>query len=442
MIIKLWHGKARFTRRRQAILLIKSLALGIIGKNFVQGEAMERVVVIGAGASGMMAALSAAENENTEVILLERQQRLGRKLLATGNGRCNLTNMNASPANYHSEQPGFADFALESFTPQDTLDFFAKLGLLTVTEYGGRVYPLSDSANSVVDVLRFAIDRAGVDLRCGVTVRQLVKSGKGYAVRTDEGEIRADYVIVACGGAAGEKLGGVMDGYEILKELGHKRTKLYPSLVQLITDTDYPRALKGVRADGLLSLWAGGELMAKGEGEIQFTEKGLSGPAAFDISRAAAMLGEGGRISADFMRAYSVVNVLDMLKSRRDSFPALEAAELFTGMLHNRLGRMLVKYAGINGGAAIAQLSDTQLEKAAGAVKDFNLKLIGTEGFDKAQVTAGGIKTGGIDPQTMQSWFMPGLFICGELLDVDGDCGGYNLQWAWASGRLAGRLGR
>ena len=246
---------------------------------------------------------------------------------------------------------------------------------------------------------------------------------------------------MACGGAAGEKLGGVMDGYEILKPLGHKRTKLYPSLVQLITDTDYPRALKGVRADGTLMLSAGGEVLARGEGEIQFTEKGLSGPAAFDISRAAALCGEGGRIGCDFMRAYDKGAVLDMLKKRRESFASLEAAELFTGMLHNRLGRMLVKYAGINASAPIGQLSDAQLEKAAESVKDFNLKLCGTEGFDKAQVTAGGIKTGGVDPTTMQSWFMPGLFICGELLDVDGDCGGYNLQWAWASGYLAGRLG-
>ena len=403
---------------------------------------MKTVVVIGAGASGMMAALSAAENEDMRVLLLERQQRVGRKLLATGNGRCNLTNMNATAANYHGEQSGFADFALERFTPEHTLAFFAALGLVTVTEYGGRVYPLSDSANSVVDVLRFALERSGVELRCGVTVRSLMRSGGGYAVCCDEGELYADYVIVACGGAAGEKLGGVMDGYELLKPLGHKRTKLYPALVQLITDTDYPRALKGVRADGALSLSAGAELLARGEGEIQFTEKGLSGPAAFDISRAAALCGEGGRISCDFMRAYSSEAVLDMLKMRRERLSGLEAAELFTGMLHNRLGRMLVKYAGINAATAISQLTDAQLERAAEAVKAFNLKLCGTEGFDKAQVTAGGIKTGGVDPTTMQSWFMPGLFICGELLDVDGDCGGYNLQWAWASGHLAGRLGR
>ena len=403
---------------------------------------METVIVIGAGASGMMAALTAAGNGHRRVILLERQQRVGRKLLATGNGRCNLTNMGASPENYHGEQPGFADFALSRFTPEDTLAFFSKLGLLTVTEYGGRVYPLSDSANSVVDVLRFALERAGVELRCGLCVRELRRKGAGYAVVTDEAELYGDYVIVACGGAAGEKLGGVMDGYELLKGLGHKRTKLYPALVQLVTDTDYPRSLKGVRADAALRLYAGGEVLARSEGEVQFTEKGISGPAAFDISRQASLMGEGGRISLDFLRSYDDEAVKELLRKRRESLPELECGELFTGMLHNRLGRMLVKAAGLPATAPIGSLSESELESAVRAAKAFSLKLKGTEGFDKAQVTAGGIKTGGIDPETLQSWFMPGLFVCGELLDVDGDCGGYNLQWAWASGNLAGRLGK
>ncbi|MBQ3211720.1 MAG: NAD(P)/FAD-dependent oxidoreductase [Oscillospiraceae bacterium] len=402
---------------------------------------MKTAVIIGGGASGMMAALTAAEKENIRVILIERQQRVGRKLLATGNGRCNLTNIYAGPANYHGEQPGFADFALEKFTPQNTLDFFAALGLVTVTEDSGRVYPLSDSANSVVDVLRFALDERGVEVRCGVSVRALFKKDGGYTVSTDGGDVYADYVVVACGGAAGEKLGGVMDGYEILKNLGHKRTRLYPSLVQLITASDYPRALKGVRADARLSLFCGDELMAESVGELQFTEKGISGPVSFDVSRAAAVLGEEGRLSVDFMRNFDENTVRKLLTKRRDSFPKLECAELFTGMLHNRLGRMLIKYARLNPSTPLGSLKDADIEAAVSACKGFHLPLCGTEGFDKAQVTAGGIKTGGVDPQTMQSWFMPNLFICGELLDVDGDCGGFNLQWAWASGRMAGRLG-
>ena len=403
---------------------------------------METVIVIGGGASGLMAAITASEDKSRRVILLERQQRIGRKLLATGNGRCNLTNTGASLENYHGEQEGFAAPALSKFTPAQALDFFHGLGLLTVTEYGNRVYPLSNSANSVVDLLRFALEKSGVELHCACPARAIERRGKGYAVITDEGRLEADYVIVACGGAAGAKLGGVMDGYQLLKPLGHKRTALRPALVQLLTAPEYPRALKGIRSDGELKLFAGGEILCRGLGEIQFTEKGVSGPAAFDVSRAAARAGEGADVTINFFRAFSPRQLMELLCRRRETFPELPASELFTGMLHNRLGRMLVKYAAIPQELPTGRLDDLQLEKAAGAASGFTLKLLGTEGFDNAQVTAGGIKTTGFNPETLESWFMPGLFVCGELLDVDGDCGGYNLQWAWSSGRLAGRLGK
>ncbi|MBQ9732709.1 MAG: aminoacetone oxidase family FAD-binding enzyme [Clostridia bacterium] len=403
---------------------------------------METVVIIGGGASGIMAALTAAEDKNNKVILLERQQRIGRKLLATGNGRCNLTNTGASAENYHGEDPAFALSALAAFSPQDTLDFFHGLGLMTVEEYGGRVYPLSNSANSVVDVLRFALEQSGVELRCSTVVRELRRSRGGYEVLTDEEKIHAHKLIVACGGAAGAKLGGVSDGYELLKALGHKRTGLYPSLVQLVTENEYPRALKGVRADCALRLMSGEDVLAESAGELQFTETGLSGPAAFDISRACAVAGKGPCVSANFFKDYTQAQILELLDKRRERFPELPAGDMLTGMLHNRLGRMLVKYAGLEQNKPCRAIADEELMKLCRACIDFRLKLLGTGGFDAAQVTAGGVKTGGFNPETLESWFMPGLFCCGELMDVDADCGGYNLQWAWASGRLAGRLGK
>ena len=402
---------------------------------------METVIVIGGGASGMTAALTAAEAPGRRVILLERQQRVGRKLLATGNGRCNLTNTGAAPENYHGENPDFALPALNAFPPAAVLAWFGGLGLITAEEYGGRVYPLSNAANSVVDVLRFALDRRGVEVRTACPARAISRDGGGYAVSTDAGTLHADKLIVACGGAAGAKLGGVMDGYELLKPLGHKRTALHPALVQLVTAPEYPRALKGVRADCALRLLSGEETLAESAGELQFTETGVSGPAAFDVSRAASVGGKGLTLSADFLRGYDAAAVFGMLAARRESLPDLPAAELLTGMLHNRLGRMLVKYAGLDQNGSVGALADPALHAVAAACKDFRLPVLGTEGFDSAQVTAGGIRTGGFNPETMESWFMPGLFVCGELLDIDGDCGGYNLQWAWASGRLAGRLG-
>ena len=403
---------------------------------------METVIVIGAGASGMVAALTAAESKNRRVLLLERQQRVGRKLLATGNGRCNLTNTGASPARYHGAEADFVHPALAAFPPEATLEFFRELGLVTVTEPGGRVYPLSDSANSVVDVLRFALDAAGVELRSSCPARALrrEKSG-GFSVVTDAETLRADKLIVACGGAAGAKLGGVSDGYELLAMLGHKRTALYPSLAPILTEPEYPRALKGVRADCRLRLLGGGETLAETAGELQFTETGVSGPAAFELSRAASVGGKGLTLTADFFREHPADAVPALLRARRSRFPALNASEALTGMLHNRLGRMLVKYAGLDANAPLSSLSDGDLRRLAQSCRDFRLAVRGVAGFDAAQVTAGGVRTSGFNPETLESWFVPGLFACGEVLDVDGDCGGFNLQWAWASGRLAGRLG-
>lgn len=402
---------------------------------------MKTVIVIGGGASGIMAALTAAEDKNNKVLLIERQQRIGRKLLSTGNGRCNLTNTGATAADYHGVGESFVAPALERFGVEETLRYFSELGLVTVTEYGGRVYPLSNSANSVLDILRFALDAKGVETMTSTTVQSIAKKGRGFSVSTEEAELFADYLIVACGGAAGAKLGGTMLGYELLRPLGHRRSSLHPALVQLLTEPTYPRALKGVRADAALTLIRSGSVAATSCGELQFTETGLSGPAAFDISREAAFINRGGEVHINFLRSYSHDEVLSLLRKKREICPCLEANELLTGILHNRLGKMLIKYSNI-GGKTVKELSDLDLEAVANACTDMVLPLCGVGDFASAQVTAGGIQTCEISPLTMESKLVNGLFVCGELLDVDGNCGGYNLQWAWTSGRIAGRLGK
>ena len=402
---------------------------------------MQTVIVIGGGAAGLMAALTAAEGADQRVILLERQQRVGRKLLATGNGRCNLTNTGASLSHYHGEDPAFVLPALNAFPPAETLAFFHSLGLLTVEEYGGRVYPLSNSANSVLDVLRLQLDKAGVELHAPCPVREIHRWGRGFRLVTEEGEMGCDKLILACGGCAGAKLGGVMDGYTLAKALGHKRTGLYPALVQLVTEPDYPRALKGVRVQCALRLKRRDFCLAESRGELQFTETGVSGPAVFDLSRAAATGGAGLTLHVALL-PLTPEELTALLRRRQTQAPQAPASELFTGMLHNRLGRMAVKYAGLSQNAPLADLSREELESAAAACLDFALPVRGTESFDHAQVTAGGLRTSDFDPQTLESRLVPGLFVCGELLDIDGDCGGFNLQWAWSSGRLAGRLGR
>ena len=244
--------------------------------------------------------------------------------------------------------------------------------------------------------------------------------------------------ILAEGGAAGAKLGGGMDGYQLARQLGHHRTVLYPSLVQVCTDPTYPRGLKGVKAQAALTLTREGETLTAGQGEVLFTEYGVSGPAVFDLSRAASCGGEGLTLALDLWPERSEAEVLTWLLRRRETSPALPGEQVFVGALHNRLGQMAVKYAAVARRETCGAYTDGELAALARACKAFMLPVTGVCGFDQAQVTAGGLRTDEFCPETMESRLVPGLYGCGEVLDVDGDCGGFNLQWAWASGRLAG----
>ena len=394
------------------------------------------VGIIGGGASGMAAALRAAENPNCQVLLLERQARVGRKLQATGNGRCNLTNLHAAEGSYNGDNPSFADFALKRFSPEVTLAWFRELGLLTVAEPSGRVYPFSDQANSVVDVLRFALEKPNITVKYGCEVRKVRREANGFRLDTESEELHCDRLIVACGGLAGTKLGGSMSGYKLLRSLGHHCTGLRPALVQIKTDWPGVAALKGVRAECRAQIFTDDTLWSESAGEIQFTEYGLSGPVIFEISRDVCQGKGAWRCQLDLLPLLSRQDLETLLLARRQT--GLNAGELFTGILHNRLGRVLVQETGIGLNTPIAQLPAAALERAAANVKCFSVPLTEPLGMDSAQVTAGGIVTGEFDEETMESKLLPGLYACGEVLDVDGDCGGYNLQWAWSSGSLAG----
>ena len=393
--------------------------------------------IIGAGASGMAAALAASQNENTQVLLFERQARVGRKLQATGNGRCNLTNLHADGACYHGAVPEFAQVALDRFNVQNTLNWFGELGLYTVAEDSGRVYPYSDQANSVVDVLRFALDRENIILLSGVEVSKVRKRADGFWIECSNGDsYSCDKLIIACGGLACTKLGGGMSGYQLLRSFGHRVTKLRPALVQIKSNWSGCVALKGVRANCHASIFHNGELFADHIGELQFTEYGLSGPVIFDISRDVCQEKGEWVCCLDLLPDMASEDLRLRLNARRSS--NLMTDELFTGILHNRLGRVVAQSAGIRNGLKIADLREDEIECAISAAKSLEVALTEPLGMDHAQVTAGGICTDEFDSATMESKLVPGLYACGEVLDIDGDCGGYNLQWAWSSGRLAG----
>ena len=392
--------------------------------------------IIGAGASGMAAALSAAECENVQVILFERQARVGRKLQATGNGRCNLTNLFLTSQNYHGNAPEFAEHALTRFPVSATIEWFNRLGLYAVAEESGRVYPYSDQANSVVDVLRFALEKENITLVPGFEVAKVRKTADGFRVEGNGEVYDCDKLIIACGGLAGTKLGGSMCGYQFLRGFGHHITKLRPNLVQLKSSWTGCASLKGVRTNCRATIYHDGNIFAESKGELQFTEYGLSGPVIFEISRDVCQ-GKGHWVChLDLLPDMDKPFLMNLLRQRGKT--NLPTDELFTGILHNRLGRVVAQNAGIRGGMKIADLRDDELELAADTAKSFKIDLTEPMGMEHAQVTAGGADTDEFDPATMESRLVSGLYACGEVLDIDGDCGGYNLQWAWSSGRLAG----
>ena len=396
------------------------------------------IAIIGGGASGMAAALAAAENPGCRVVLLERQARLGRKLQATGNGRCNLTNLHAALQGYHGEQPDFSEYAVSAFPPEKTMDWFRSLGLFTVAEESGRVYPYSDQANSVLDVLRFALEKPNIQVKLGAEVEKVRKMQNGFRLEFGEEALDCQRLIVACGGLAGTRLGGTMSGYKLLRSLGHRCTRLRPTLVQLKTSWGGVVGLKGVRANCRAGILYNGTPFRESRGELQFTEYGLSGPVIFEISRDVCQQKGDWCCRLDFLPEILAETLFQELCRRRGT--SLPASELLTGILHNRLGRVLTQAAGISAQTPIRDLPDELLWEAVRAVKEFDVPLTEPMGMDSAQVTAGGIVTEEFEEKTMESKLVPGLYACGEVLDVDGDCGGFNLQWAWSSGHLAGQL--
>lgn len=403
---------------------------------------MAKIVIIGGGASGMAAAISAAEDPDNQVYLLERQSRVGKKLMATGNGRCNLCNTNVHRENYHGSQPDFVDAALEKYPPHQVLSFFHGLGLMTAEEYGGRVFPKSNHASSVLDVLRLGLEKDNITLLTDAPVYSVARGENGFRVSYEGGALEAEYLIVACGGCAGGKLGGVMDGYQLLKALGHSRTALYPALTQIRTAPEYPKAMKGIKVDGGIRIQRGKTVLGEATGDILFTDSGVSGTAVFTISRIAASEGSDLTLVLDLFPEQKANDLYMYLKARVQQYPELPAEKLLTGAVQNRVGQTLCRYAKLSGTVPAEELRDRDLRNLSKAAKEFRLPVTGVSGFESAQVTSGGIRTEEFDPNTMESRLVPGLLACGEVLDVDGDCGGYNLLWAWASGLLAGKLGK
>ncbi|MGN0182457.1 MAG: NAD(P)/FAD-dependent oxidoreductase [Candidatus Ornithomonoglobus sp.] len=390
-----------------------------------------RIGIIGGGASGLAAAI-AAKSERNEVIIFEREKRVGKKILATGNGRCNMTNSGAAYENYHGTDPSFVRGAIKRYWVKETLDFFSSLGILWKEEERGKIYPYSDTASAVLDVLRRKTDELGVKTICGFDVKSARKTKNEFEIVPYNGDkYTCDRLIIAAGGKASPNLGSNGSGFELLSRFGHRITKLSPSLVQIKTETEVVKKLKGIKLNAKLTIGKHSE-----EGELLFTDYGLSGPPVFSLS--AYIEGEK-TAAADIMPEYSYGDVISMLYERCAYLYNVPLEEFFTGMLNKRVGQALLKSVGIAPLSRLAAtLSEEEIKKIASAIKAWEFKITGTMSWNNAQVTRGGALTAEFDPVTMESKLIKGLYACGEVLDIDGDCGGYNLQWAWSSGHLAG----
>lgn len=403
-----------------------------------EGENVKEILVVGGGAAGIAAALSAAE-AGGRVTILEGLNRPGKKLLVTGNGRCNLGNTRIAPECYHTARPDRLKVLLKQMPATLTTDFFERWGLMTMADEAGRLYPYCRQASMVVDVLLLALQRRGVAVETDCTVTEAFWDRGGFTVKSSQGSRwRSDALILAAGGKAAPKQGLNGGGYALAKGFGHSCTPLYPCLTALRCTHPALRGLKGIRVLCTVALCAGGREIARESGELQLTEYGVSGIPAMQLScRLGAQ--KGANVSVDFFPDCSMRALYTLLRRRAEECPDSTLEDAFLGLLHKRIMYALMKEAGLSPlSRTVRTLRPEELARLAELLKNWRLPVEGPMGWEQAQVTGGGIALQEIGDD-FQSRCCSGLYLAGEVLDVAGECGGYNLHWAWCSGILAGR---
>jgi predicted Rossmann fold flavoprotein len=402
---------------------------------------MQRVLVVGGGAAGMMAAIS-AKNHGAEVTILERNNRVGKKILATGNGRCNYTNINLSINNYHGKNPKFPYSCLSQLNVYDTIDFFERLGIAPFIEENGKVFPMSLQSSSVLDVLRLELEYLGVEIITEAFVIDIYKDNKFTVVLEDGRKIIGDRVILATGGKAAPNTGSDGNGYKLAEKFGHTIEYTFPGLVQLKLEGNFFKQVEGVKIIGAAELYDGEKLVRKDEGDILFTNYGISGPPILQISRSANQLLNEGKKPMLKISIIKDRNKEDMENYLQYRFSYMKNKTIETGLIgliNKRLIIPILKEIGVDRNKYIASISKEEIKKISSILTDFRFHITGSKSWNDAQVTAGGVKTDEINNSTMESKLVKGLYFAGEIVDVDGDCGGFNLQWAWSSGYVAGK---
>lgn len=395
------------------------------------------IAVIGGGASGFMAAISAKYyNENLKVLILEKSERALKKLNVTGNGQGNFSNKNLSVENYFNN--GFCKFAIENFNNTKTVAFFENLGIKAAF-IDNRIYPVSLQASALSDSLRLEADRLKIDIKLNYNVVNIRFADNIFTLN---GEIKTRKVIACFGGAAGPQFNTDGSAYELLTKFNHKLITPIPSLVQIKTDTTYTKMLKGIKICTKANVIANGELIKGLKDELLFCDYGLSGKVIFELSPYISRClndKKDVKISLSLFEDIDKIKVFQLLFERRNLLQNRTIESFFTGLINKQLGKIIFKTINQNDfNLPVKNLTNEDLTALAGKLLNLEFKVLGTMGFKYAQTTIGGIDAKGFNDKTLMSKIIPNLFIAGEALDIDGECGGYNLQWAWSSGYLAG----
>lgn len=414
-----------------------------------------KLLIIGGGAAGLTAAIT-AKDMGIDSAIIEANDRIGKKILTTGNGRCNITNSlidsmidkhpnSVLPMRFHSDNKDFFIPVLRKFTVKDTINFFLMLGLPITTLEAGKMYPLSLQASSVLDIFRLSLEEKSIPLYSGhkVTDIKAVKNGFKVYTKTSESEeiFQCDKIILCTGGKSAPSTGSDGSGYSIAKKLGHNIVPAVPAIVQLKLDYKNLKALSGIKFDGYAEVFVDNKPIRKEFGEILFTDYGISGPPILQLSRTASYnlsKKKDVKIKVDILPNYPIEDLENFLETHWSLFGHRSITDSLIGIINKKLIPVLLKEAGLSNIHKPCWELDWKEKKSIYALlKTWEFKVIDTNSFSNAQVTAGGIDTREVDPETLQSLLVPGLYFAGEVLDVDGDCGGFNLQWAWSSGYVA-----
>jgi len=398
------------------------------------------VIIAGGGASGLIAAISAAR-EGADVTIVEQKERLGKKILSTGNGRCNLTNEYMDVSCFHGDDTTIVSEILEEFGYQETISFFEELGVI-LKDRQGYVYPVSDQAGTIVDVLRMEIEHLKIKVILEESVKNISKEHRGFIVFTKNNKLHGDAVILATGGKAAPVLGSDGSGYTLAKSFGHKLSPVVPALVQLRGKGNFFKQISGVRTQAKVSLYVNNEYICEDTGELQLTNYGISGIPVFQISRYAAKAlyeKKSVMVEVDFLPNMSDDTFEGLLQKRLELHGYRTAEDFLIGIFHKKLIGLLLTASRINSKQVMNAVTKEQINKLVSISKHFRVEIDGTNDFEQAQVCAGGVRTSEVNPESLESVYVDGLYLTGELLDIDGICGGYNLQWAWSSGYVAGK---